>query len=259
MEIQNVSNLAIVGVLISMLLSVGVPIALLIVGKKKYHAKISSFFIGAGTFLLFAMVLEQILHLLVIRVGGLNEQSNRWLYYIYAAAAAAVFEETGRLIAMKFWMKKRLDFANGLMYGIGHGGCEAIMIGGLANINNLISMLMINSGAMQQSLALLPDELKNQTLEQLSALWTTPTSLFFASGIERIVALLLQIGLSLMIYKAVRTKKWGMAAIAYVLHFAVDFVAVAGANYCSVWIMEVFIFVAAIGTLFLSLQINKQV
>ena len=33
-----------------------------------------------------------------------------------------VFEETGRLIAMKFWMKKWLDFPNALMYGIGHGG-----------------------------------------------------------------------------------------------------------------------------------------
>ena len=114
---QNVSGMAIIGVLMSMLLSIAVPIALMIIGKTKFHAKISTFFIGAGTFLLFAMVLEQLLHLLVIKVGGLNEQSNRWLYYIYAAAAAAVFEETGRLIAMKFWMRKRLNFANGLMYG----------------------------------------------------------------------------------------------------------------------------------------------
>ena len=39
-----------------------------------------------------------------------------------------------------------------LMYGIGHGGVEAILIGGLSGISNLVSMLMINSGAMQLSL-----------------------------------------------------------------------------------------------------------
>lgn len=254
MEIQNISGIAIAGVITSILLSIGVPIILLIIGKTKFHAKISSFFIGAGTFLLFAMVLEQILHLLVINVGGLNEQSNRWLYYIYGAAAAAVFEETGRLIAMKFWMKKRLDFANGLMYGIGHGGFEAIMIGGLANISNLVSMFMINSGAMQSSLAVLPDELKTQTLEQLSALWMTPASLFFISGIERVSALLLQIGLSLLICKAVQSKKWGTAELAYAIHFAVDFVAAAGKNYLPVWALELFVFVVGIGTLLFALK-----
>lgn len=88
------------------------------------------------------------------------------------------FEETGRLIAMKFWMKKWLDFPNALMYGIGHGGVEAILLGGLSGISNLVSMLMINSGAMQNTLAALPAESANQTVSQLSALWTTPAPLF---------------------------------------------------------------------------------
>ena len=80
---------------------------------------------------------------------------------------------------MKFWMKKWLDFPNALMYGIGHGGVEAILIGGLSGISNLVSMLMINSGAMQNTLAALPAESANQTVSQLSALWTTPAPLFF--------------------------------------------------------------------------------
>lgn len=106
----------------------GVPIALFIAGRVKLKARISSFFIGAGTYLLFAMLLGLLLHVLVIQFCGLNAQSRPWLYYVYAALAAAVFEETGRLIAMKFWMKKWLDFPNALMYGIGHGGVEAILL-----------------------------------------------------------------------------------------------------------------------------------
>ena len=127
MELNTISGLAIAGVICSVVLSMGVPIALFIAGRVKLKARISSFFIGAGTYLLFAMLLEQLLHVLVIQFCGLNAQSRPWLYYVYAALAAAVFEETGRLIAMKFWMKKWLDFPNALMYGIGHGGVEAIL------------------------------------------------------------------------------------------------------------------------------------
>ena len=148
MELNTISGLAIAGVICSVVLSMGVPIALFIAGRVKLKARISSFFIGAGTYLLFAMLLEQLLHVLVIQFCGLNAQSRPWLYYVYAALAAAVFEETGRLIAMKFWMKKWLDFPNALMYGIGHGGVEAILLGGLSGISNLVFMLMINSGAM---------------------------------------------------------------------------------------------------------------
>ena len=36
------------------------------------------------------MLLEQLLHVLVIQFCGLNAQSRPWLYYVYAALAAAV-------------------------------------------------------------------------------------------------------------------------------------------------------------------------
>lgn len=158
MELNTISGLAIAGVICSVVLSMGVPIALFIAGRVKLKARISSFFIGAGTYLLFSMLLKQLLHVLVIQFCGLNAQSRPWLYYVYAALAAAVFEEIGRLIAMKFWMKKWLDFPNALMYGIGHGGVEAILLGGLSGISNLVSMLMINSGAMQNTLTALTKE-----------------------------------------------------------------------------------------------------
>ena len=90
MELNTISGLAIAGVICSVVLSMGGPIALLIAGRVKLKARISSFFIGAGTYLLFAMLLEQQLHVLVIRFCGLNAQSGPWLYFVYAALAAAV-------------------------------------------------------------------------------------------------------------------------------------------------------------------------
>ena len=286
MELHTISGLAIAGVICSIVLSMGVPIALFIAGRVKLKARISSFFIGAGTFLLFAMLLEQLMHVLVIQFCGVNAQSRPWLYYVYAALAAAVFEETGRLIAMKFWMKKWLDFPNALMYGIGHGGVEAILIGGLSGISNLVSMLMINSGAMQNTLAALPAESANQTVSQLSALWTTPAPLFFVSGIERISAIILHIGLSLLIYRAVKAGKCGAAesgkcqaaesgkcraaesgkcqaaaftaVLAYGIHFIVDFFAVAGSAILPIYVIEIGVFVMAVGTLVMALKIGRM-
>lgn len=262
MELNTISGLAIAGVICSVVLSMGVPIALFIAGRVKLKARISSFFIGAGTYLLFAMLLEQQLHVLVIQFCGLNAQSRPWLYYVYAALAAAVFEETGRLIAMKFWMKKWLDFPNALMYGIGHGGVEAILIGGLSGISNLVSMLMINSGAMQNTLATLPAESANQTVSQLSALWTTPAPLFFVSGIERISAIILHIGLSLLIYRAVTAGKCKTAAftavLAYGIHFIVDFLAVAGPVLLPIYVIEIGVFVMAAGTLVMALKMGRM-
>ena len=278
MELHTISGLAITGVICSIVLSMGVPIALFIAGRVKLKARISSLLIGAGTFLLFAMLLEQLLHVLVIQFCGLNAQSRPWLYYVYAALAAAVFEETGRLIAMKFWMKKWLDFPNALMYGIGHGGVEAILIGGLSGISNLVSMLMINSGAMQNTLAALPAESANQTVSQLSALWTTSAPLFFVSGIERISAIILHIGLSLLIYRAVkagkcraaesakcRTAESGKcrtaaftAVLAYGIHFIVDFFAVAGSALLPIYVIEIGVFVMAVGTLVMALKMGRM-
>lgn len=55
MELNTISGLAIAGVICSVVLSMGVPIALFIAGRVKLKARISSFFIGAGTYLLSAV------------------------------------------------------------------------------------------------------------------------------------------------------------------------------------------------------------
>ena len=258
MDIQTISSIAIIGVVFSIVISIFFPIMLVIIGNKKYKASLSSFFIGAGVFVLFAMILEQFLHILVIFVLGLNANDNPWLYRIYGAAAAAIFEETGRIVAMKVFMKNKLDFPNAFMYGIGHGGVEAIIIGGIANIGNLITMLMINSGVLQQSLAVLSAEEKAESIKQMSALWTTSPDMFFASGIERVCAVILQISLSLIIYKGLKAHKKEIVAIAFGIHFVVDFIAVVCSTRINVWLIELIVAVMSIATFVLAHKLNKD-
>ena len=57
MEIQSVPVLSIIGMFFSAFIALVLPIILLVVIRKKTKAKISSFFIGCITFVLFALIL----------------------------------------------------------------------------------------------------------------------------------------------------------------------------------------------------------
>lgn len=245
MEWGTVSVANMLGMVFSLVVSIGVPVVLLIIIYRKTHAKISSFFIGCGIFVGFALILEQILHTVVLTVAGTVIQSSVYLYGLYGGLAAALFEETGRFIAMKFCMKKNLDRGNALMYGAGHGGAEAILILGLTSINNLITSIMINSGAIQLTMVSLPNDLQETTFKQLTALWQLPAWQFYMGGVERLSAIILQIGFSVLVYTAVKTGQKKYLIGAYLAHFAVDFLTVVFASIIPIWALELALIVIA--------------
>ena len=61
-----VSKLSIVFIVINMVLGILIPIVLLVYFKKKYKVSIKSFFVGCGVMLVFALILEQIVHSVVL-------------------------------------------------------------------------------------------------------------------------------------------------------------------------------------------------
>lgn len=240
MEWGTISAASIIGMIFTLIISAGLPITLGIIVYKKTHAKISSCFIGCGIFVVFALILEKILHAIVFAVTGNALQNNIFLYGLYGGLAAALFEETGRLVAMKFFMKKDLDRENALMYGVGHGGAEAILIVGLTYINNLIISFMINTGGIQLTMSQLDSAMQETAYRQLQALWQTPAYHFYMAGVERLSAIVLQICLSVLVYKCVKTGQKKFYAGALMLHFVVDFVTVVTAGLgMPIWAVEI--------------------
>ena len=247
MQWGTVSGASMAAMEVSMLLSVGLPIFLCIFVHKKTKAWVPAFFIGCGIFVGFAMILEQILHMVVLTATGSVLQDNIWLYGIYGGLAAALFEETGRWIAMKFCLKKHLTKENALMYGAGHGGIEAFLILGMSSMSNLLTAAMINGGLMEKTMSALDASAQEQTYNQLSVLWTTPAYQFYLAPVERIIAIALQIGLSVLVYSAVKTGKKLHLAAAFGIHFAVDFLTVVLASYVPVWVLELGLAVVVAG------------
>ncbi len=231
MEWGTVSAASMAGMVFSLIVSVGLPILLAVIFSRKFKGQVMTIFVGAGTFIIFAMILEQILHAVVLTVAGAALNSHIFLYALYGGLAAALFEETGRYAAMRFFMKNNLTRENALMYGVGHGGVEAIMLMGMVSVNNLLTASMINNGGISEVMAQLDAATAQLTYEQLTALWQTPAYLFYMGGLERVSALALQIGLSLFVFRAVKDGRKDCLLLAFGIHFLVDFFTVIAAEF----------------------------
>ena len=84
---------------VNALLGIAVPVCLALFLVRRYHAKLSTILIGAGTFILFALVLEAIMHQIVLKGAyGSAITGNPLWYALYGGLAAGVFEESGRFL-----------------------------------------------------------------------------------------------------------------------------------------------------------------
>ena len=196
------SPFSILGVIFSIIVSIGAPIALLLFVRHKTGKGIKAAAVGALCFFIGALVLEQMLHMVVFTAFPLLQLSPLW-YTVYGCLAAGVFEETARLIGLRLLCKKDASPVTGFAYGIGHGGVEAVLLVGVSNIANLMLMVGISPPTPQVT----------QALAQF------PPTAFWLSGVERIFAIALHIALSMLIWLVVtgRVSKW-FYALAILLH-----------------------------------------
>ncbi|MBQ9201394.1 MAG: YhfC family intramembrane metalloprotease [Bacteroidales bacterium] len=229
-------------------LGILIPVGLAWWLVRKYQARLSTVLIGAGTFIVFAMVLEGLMHQLVLKgPHGPAILGNTLWYALYGGIAAGVFEETGRFLSMKFLIRREPStLIPGLAYGAGHGGAEMLVIFGLTMISNLVVSLMINTGHTDVFSTLQGDAGAQiqAALDQLRTL--APYTLIMGLW-ERLSALILHLGLSLIVWTAVRRGgKYGwLFPAAIVLHAAVDAGAVLLQKSVSMAVLEMIIFIAA--------------
>ena len=225
-----VSTLSIVFMVLNMLLGILIPVGLFLFFRKKYRATLKSFFIGCAVMLVFALILEQMVHVVVLgSKAGTIIQNNMWLYALYGSLMAGIFEETGRFLAMRFLLKKEHGNPhNALMYGAGHGGFEAMVLLTIGMINNLIYSILINLGQTQVLLAPLDEAARGTLQAAFDTLIATPSWHFLLSPMERIGAIAAQISLSVIVWFAAAGKKCRIPLflLAIILHGVLDAVAV---------------------------------
>jgi uncharacterized membrane protein YhfC len=206
---QVIFMMALIGLLIVLL-----PIVVFIILRKKFALKVVPVLVGAAAFILFALVLEQILHAIVLHPGAdgsVDLLKYPVLYVCYGVLSAGVFEETARFLSFKLLKKKYKGIGTAVSYGIGHGGIEAILLAGLAMLSNIIVSLMANAGS-----TLIP-------AEAVASLAGASPFIFLVTFAERAIALTAQIALSVVVWHAVNAKgKIWLFPVAILIHALID-------------------------------------
>ena len=259
-------NMIPVSTLISMavaaLVGIAVPVALAWWLVRKYHIRPLTILIGAGTFIVFALVLEPILHQVVLKgPHGATIMENVWYYALYGGLAAGLFEETGRFLSMKFLMRREPGTAlPGVGYGIGHGGVEMLIIFGITMISNLVVSVLINAGQADVLTANVPEEQLAQVQAQFSQLASLTPGTLAIGFWERLSALLMQLGLSMLVWTAVRRGgKWmWLFPAAILLHALVDGVVVVLSKSVGMVAVEVVICAIAIAVGAMGWMLGKK-
>jgi uncharacterized membrane protein YhfC len=241
---------SIVMMVLNVIFGVAVPVLLAWWMVKRFKVKFSTIMIGAAAFILFALVLESIVHNIVLKGPKGDTILNTPIYYaLYGGLMAGLFEEIGRFLAMKFCMKKEPEkLMTGVGYGVGHGGAELLILFGIGTISTLAMAMMINSGQTDAIMAKAPANAQEQLQAQLDLIATTPASSYVLGMWERISALILQISLSVLVWTAVRKGgRWmWLLPAAILIHAAVDGILVLLQKSVSMTLLELICFAEAL-------------
>jgi len=207
---------------IQLFLSLFVPFALIIYGRKKGWLSWKAFGVGVLIFVLFSQVLEKVVHMLMIDPSGtsLKGTNNVWAFVAYGALAAGIFEEIGRYVGFRFMLKNHRTFGDGLSFGIGHGGMEAVLIGGLSAVNMMVMSHLVQTGQFEQVASSLPAT----QVEMLKTMLNQPDWMYVLGGIERIFAIAIHVALSLLVLYGVRKGQFRYVVYAMLTHALIDVV-----------------------------------
>lgn len=242
---------SILAILFDIVLSAALPIGLMLWLKRR-GGSWSAFLTGAGTFVLFALVLEALLHQLVLQSpAGEAIRSNIWLYGLYGGLAAGIFEETGRFAAFKCVLRRQRGPVTALAYGAGHGGAEALLVLGASMVSNLVLVSLAGNGSLTDP----------AMAELAETVMTTPTTVFLWAGFERGTAVLLHMANSVLVFTAAsRPGQLRLFPLAIGTHTLTNFIAVTANAYLPIAATELLtlIFAALVALLASRIYRNLQ-
>ncbi|MBV7272775.1 YhfC family intramembrane metalloprotease [Clostridium sp. PL3] len=242
--------------IINIIICFGIPIGYLIYLIAAKKRGIKSFFIGVLVFLISQVFLRlPIIQYILPKMEWYSIMTvlHPISYCIFLGATAGLFEEVGRFLGFKLALKKNRSWFDGLSFGMGHGGIEAMIISGASSVQNLLILISLNKGSYDSSKYGLSEE-------RVRALFETTNSMnVLFGGIERIFAILLHIGLTLLILYGINKGKKRYLGLAILIHGAIDSSLAIFMNLgFSVYLVELLCGIYAAVLLIFSIKIKRQ-
>jgi len=248
-ELENIviGKSAVPSLVITVILMIAVPVICFVYWRRKHReqTKISWLIAGAAGFIVSARVLELGVHYFCI-VGD-NPVSrfingNTAVFVLYGIVMAGVFEECGRYIVLKYIMKKNRTRENAVLYGIGHGGIEIFAVLLPSGILSLVIAVLFSQGNTADAMNALKitEETAAAALPAVQAAAVFDYGMMAMNVIERVFAMLLHIGLTVIVFYGVVNSKKGFLPLAVLLHMLMDtFPALYQKGVVPLWSVEV--------------------
>ncbi|HSB88572.1 MAG TPA: YhfC family glutamic-type intramembrane protease [Anaerolineales bacterium] len=217
---------------LSAFLMIALPLALGVYFTRRWHLGWGLALVGAVTFLLSQVghipFNGQVLNPLLVRLGfgtgsGTPAVGPLAVAAVLLGLSAGVFEEGARFLAYRFWIRRARTYRDGVLFGLGHGGAEAIAIGVLAILQHAQAYAL---RGQDLSTVVPPDQLAAAEAS-LAQYWATPAPIFLLGAVERASALAVQITLAVLVLQTFTRRGgalWLLGAILW--HAAVDAAAV---------------------------------
>jgi uncharacterized membrane protein YhfC len=200
-------------------LMIAMPLALGVFLARRLGLAWRLFGIGTATF-----AISQVFHLpfnawvlapalerlgLVGNAQGVPPASALLLYGI----SAGVFEEGARYLTYRLWLRQSRDWKQALMFGAGHGGFEAILLG-LVAFYAFFQALALREVDLS---AIIPPQQLLLARQQLQLYWSAPWHASLLGALERALTICLHIALAAIVLQAItrRNLLWLGLAVAW--------------------------------------------
>jgi len=213
--------------LLNGVLMVAMPLTLAIILSHRWKSGWRIILIGALTF-----ILSQVGHIpfnalmtwLLSKTALVNLSVQGALIFnaIFLGLSAGFFEELFRYGMFRWWLKDAHTWRKGILAGVGHGGVEAIILGGLA----LFSLIQLIAARNMDLSTVYSGDTLRLAMEQVSAYWSATWYDSMLGAVERFFTIVVQISLAVIVVQCFirKQKRWLWLAIGY--HALIDSVAV---------------------------------
>ncbi len=244
-------------------LMIALPIALGIILVNNFKLSWRLWLIGGATF-----ILSQVLHIpfnsyvLNPLIGAVQRSIPGAPSYLMTALmlglSAGVFEECARYGMFRWWLQDKHSWRVAVLAGAGHGGVEAIILGGIV-LWAFINFVAVRHADLSK-LNLTPEQL-TAVQQQLQVYWNAPWYDTLLGVVERIFTIPFHIMASVVVLQVFTRRpgqqQLGWLGLAVILHTFMDASTVFLSRYWSVYAVEAMLGGLAIIDVFIILALRQ--
>lgn len=168
--------------------------------------------------------------------------------------SAGIFEEFTRYAAYRWWIKDARSWTQGLLFGAGHGGFEAILIGALS-LYTFAQLVALKGSNLS---AIFPAEQVSMVQEQISYYWSMSWYDSLLGAVERAFAIPLHLAGAILVLQSFIRKQFRWVWLAVGLHALVDAMAYYLAQTVNVYVAELAIGITALLEIGLILLLRRS-